>query len=274
MAKLVRFDAPRSASVVDAPEPDMAADQVRIRTLFSGISAGTELTAYRGTNPYLNSRWDDDARLFVPGKSTFEYPVDGWGYEEVGEVVEVGAEAEGVQLGDVIWGAWGHREIVVRSAKYAAHASCLPGRRPIRGIFSHIGAIALNGILDADIHVGETVAVFGVGVPGPTRRAARQAERRTGHRRRPRADPARDGDEARCRSRHRRDWQAASPSRSAISPTGTAPTCAWSTAAPTRHCTRRSGRSRTARAWSSAASSRATVRVCASVRRRTTTGCS
>ena len=34
------------------------------------------------------------------------------------------------------------------------------------GIFSQITAIALNMILDADIHVGETVAVFGLGVPG------------------------------------------------------------------------------------------------------------
>jgi 2-desacetyl-2-hydroxyethyl bacteriochlorophyllide A dehydrogenase len=166
VAKVVRFDAPRSASVIDAPEPEMAADQVRIRTLYSGISAGTELTAYRGTNPYLNSRWDDDARLFVPGKSTFAYPVDGWGYEEVGEVIEVGTDASGVHVGDVIWGAWGHREIVVRSAGYASARILPTGAPPIRGIFSHIGAIALNGVLDADIHVGETAAVFGVGVPG------------------------------------------------------------------------------------------------------------
>ena len=37
---------------------------------------------------------------------------------------------------------------------------------PRIGIFSQIGAIALNVVLDADIHVGETVAVFGLGVPG------------------------------------------------------------------------------------------------------------
>jgi 2-desacetyl-2-hydroxyethyl bacteriochlorophyllide A dehydrogenase len=166
VAKVVRFDGPRSASVVDTPEPELTAHQVRIRTLYSGISAGTELTAYRGTNPYLNSRWDNEKRLFVPGNATFAYPVDGWGYEEVGEVVEVGAEAEGVRVGDVIWGAWGHRELVVRSADYARARILPPDAPPIRGIFSHIGAIALNGTLDADIHVGETVAVFGVGVPG------------------------------------------------------------------------------------------------------------
>jgi 2-desacetyl-2-hydroxyethyl bacteriochlorophyllide A dehydrogenase len=166
VAKIVRFDGPRSASVVDVAEPEMASDQVRIRTLYSGISAGTELTAYRGTNPYLNSRWDNQARLFVPGESTFAYPVDGWGYEEVGQVVEAGIGVSGVNVGDVIWGAWGHRELVVRSADYARARILPPGAPSIRGIFSHIGAIALNGILDADIHVGETVAVFGVGVPG------------------------------------------------------------------------------------------------------------
>ena len=37
---------------------------------------------------------------------------------------------------------------------------------PVIGVFSQIGAIALNVVLDADIHVGETVAVFGVGVLG------------------------------------------------------------------------------------------------------------
>src|SRR4029079_7332561 len=41
-----------------------------------------------------------------------------------------------------------------------------PGPDARIGIFSHIGAIALNVVLDADIHIGETVAVFGLGVPG------------------------------------------------------------------------------------------------------------
>jgi threonine dehydrogenase-like Zn-dependent dehydrogenase len=34
------------------------------------------------------------------------------------------------------------------------------------GIFSQIGAISLNGVLDAAIRIGETVAVFGLGTPG------------------------------------------------------------------------------------------------------------
>src|SRR5437868_4737391 len=37
------------------------------------------------------------------------------------------------------------------------------GLEPLVGIFSQIGAIALNGIHDGRIRLGETVAVFGLG---------------------------------------------------------------------------------------------------------------
>jgi threonine dehydrogenase-like Zn-dependent dehydrogenase len=49
---------------------------------------------------------------------------------------------------------------------WAALRRLPPGVDPMLGIFSRIGAIALNAVLDADVHVGEYVAVFGQGVPG------------------------------------------------------------------------------------------------------------
>lgn len=166
MGSMVSFTAPRVAEVVEEPAAALEPDQVRLRTLYSGISAGTELTAYRGSNPYLNLRWDEGRRLFVDGATTFEYPVDGWGYEEVGEVVEAGPAVRGVAVGDRIWGTWGHRSETVQNGERAAKRILQPGVDPRTGIFSQIAAIALNVILDADIHVGETVAVFGLGVPG------------------------------------------------------------------------------------------------------------
>jgi len=147
-------------------EPAVQPDEILIRTLYSGISAGTELTAYRGSNPYLNKRWDDSSRLFVDGDTSISYPVDGWGYEEVGEVVSLGTGAAGVNVGDVVWGTWGHRSHTVKKADWAAQRILDAAVDPRVGIFSQIGAIALNLVLDADIHIGETVAVFGLGVPG------------------------------------------------------------------------------------------------------------
>ncbi|GAB3434196.1 zinc-binding dehydrogenase [Flindersiella endophytica] len=166
MGTVVRFEAPRTVSLVEEPDPPLAADEVRLRTLYSGISAGTELTAYRGSNPYLNKRWDSGQRLFVPGSTSMEYPVDGWGYEEVGEIVEVGSAVTAVRPGQVVWGVWGHRGLTVKSEEYVKDRLLAPGADPLLGVFSQIGAIALNVVLDADIHVGETVAVFGLGVPG------------------------------------------------------------------------------------------------------------
>lgn len=166
MGSMVSFTSPRIAEVVEDPSRALGDTEVRIRTLFSGISAGTELTAYRGSNPYLNKKWDEDDRLFVDGATSFEYPVDGWGYEEVGEVAEVGASVQAVHVGDRIWGTWGHRTETIQQEARAAARILPAGADPRIGIFSQIGAIALNVIIDADIHVGETVAVFGLGVPG------------------------------------------------------------------------------------------------------------
>lgn len=166
MARVVRFPAPRQAEVVDLPDDPLRSDEVVVDTLYSGISAGTELTAYRGSNPYLSSEWDPERRLFVPGDSTHTYPLDGWGYEEVGVIRSVGADVDGALMGELVWGAWGHRSSVVRPAEWV-QARILPKDcRPLTGVFAKIGAIALNAVLDADIHVGETVAVFGAGVPG------------------------------------------------------------------------------------------------------------
>ena len=179
-----------------------------------GSPQGTELTAYRGTNPYLGKRWDAATRLFVEGEPTLAYPLEAWGYEQVGEVEAVGADVTAVAVGDVVWGIWGHRSAaVLAEARLAGHV--LPaGSRPLCGVFPRIGAVALNAVLDADVHVGETVAVFGQGVPGLI--AAQLARLNGGtvvavDRHRP---PARAGAEARRRARSSTRPRSLSPRRS------------------------------------------------------------
>jgi threonine dehydrogenase-like Zn-dependent dehydrogenase len=166
MGRVVRFVQPGVVGVVDYEDPPLEPTQVRIETLYSGISAGTELTAYRGSNPYTSKRWDEHDRMFIPGESSFDYPIDGWGYEEVGRVAEIGSDAHGVELGDVVYGTWGHRSTTNAPSGWAAERVLGADADPRVGLFSRIAAIAMNGILDADIHVGEYVAVFGQGVPG------------------------------------------------------------------------------------------------------------
>jgi 2-desacetyl-2-hydroxyethyl bacteriochlorophyllide A dehydrogenase len=166
VARLVRFTAPRQVEVVGYEDPEPGEGEALVETVYSGISAGTELTAYRGSNPYLARRWDPERRLFVAGSTSRTYPWDGWGYEEVGRVVDVGSAADRDLVGQLVWGAWGHRSAAVRPIDYVRSRVLPAGSRAVTGIFALIGAIALNAVLDGDIHVGEDVVVFGAGVPG------------------------------------------------------------------------------------------------------------
>ena len=137
-----------------------------MRTLYSGISAGTELATYRGTNPYLQKQWDPRLGLFLPGQATFSYPVDVWGYSEVGVVEALGPETDGVAVDDVVWGIWGHRSHAVLPADRLAGHQLPGGLDPIVGTFDRVGAVALNAVLATGACVGESVAVFGLGVIG------------------------------------------------------------------------------------------------------------
>ena len=167
MGFIVTFEGPGKVGLVEERDTPLADDEVRLATLYSGISAGTELTAYRGSNPYLDKRWDAERRLFVfDSGPSLHYPVAGWGYEEVGRVEEVGSSVTLVRPGQVVWGTWGHRSHVVVDEAWAAARVLPEGVDPIVGVFSQIGSIALNALLDADVHIGEVVAVFGQGVPG------------------------------------------------------------------------------------------------------------
>ena len=170
MEVVVQFSGPRQVEVVAREPEPLPPGHVRVRTRYSGISAGTELTAYRGTNPYLTRVWDPVARLFHDGAAGIAYPVAGWGYSEVGTVVELAPDLELAPgtpaVGDLVWGIWGHRsEAVLPVARLAGHT--LPaGFDPLAASFARVGAIALNAVLAADVHLGELVAVFGQGVLG------------------------------------------------------------------------------------------------------------
>jgi threonine dehydrogenase-like Zn-dependent dehydrogenase len=139
--------------------------EVLIRTLYSGISAGTELSQYRGTNPFMHRRFDEARRLFVDAEApSWPWPVRNLGYEEVGEIVE--STAPGLPVGVRVFGTWNHRTHFIATADYARERLMPDGADPRIGIFSHIGAVALNGVHDANIRIGDIVAVFGLGVPG------------------------------------------------------------------------------------------------------------
>ncbi len=165
MPQVVSITGPREIGLAPYDPEPLSPGSVRVSTWYSGISAGTELTAYRGSNPYLTSTWDPDRRLFVEGPPTFAYPVQGWGYSEVGEVIEAAPDVEAPKVGEIVYGIWGHRSDAVLPAS-AVRDNVWHAGDALSGVFARVGAIALNGIFAAEVRLGSRVAVFGQGVIG------------------------------------------------------------------------------------------------------------
>ena len=167
MGKALVVTGPRQLAYETYDDPPLKPDEVRIQTLYSGISAGTEMSQYRGTSPYMNKRWDETNRLYLPSDvPSWTYPVPNIGYEEVGRVIEVGSAVSDVSLGVRVFGAWWHRTHHVANLDYVRPRLLPHGAEEIFGIFNHIGAVGLNGVHDGRIRLGETVAVFGLGTLG------------------------------------------------------------------------------------------------------------
>jgi 2-desacetyl-2-hydroxyethyl bacteriochlorophyllide A dehydrogenase len=165
---VVTLTAPGRVEVLPAGREPLPPGHVRIRTRYSGISAGTELTQFRGTTPHAVREWQPDRRMFSDRPAAAFYPNTSWGYSEVGVVVELGADVAPDVLapGTAVWGTWGHRGEIVLPAAVVAGRVLPAAVDPVCGTFARVGAVALNAVLAADVHVGETVAIFGQGVLG------------------------------------------------------------------------------------------------------------
>ena len=162
----LEFSSPGNVRLIPMEAPEPGEGEVLVSTLYSGISAGTELTAFTGTNPYLHRRWDARRRLFADGTPTFPYPVRGWGYEEVGRVVTVGPGAHPELAGRAVWGIWGHRSAAVLPEATARAQGLGPRVPPVCGVFARPGAVALNALLDANPRLDDVLVIFGQGVIG------------------------------------------------------------------------------------------------------------
>ena len=90
MIKQAVFTAPHTVDFVDLPEPALGPGQVRIRTLFSGISRGTERLVFEGN--IGQSEWE---RMRCPMQDgTFPFPVK-YGYCATGVIEDGPADLVG-----------------------------------------------------------------------------------------------------------------------------------------------------------------------------------
>lgn len=140
--------------------------QVRLETLYTGFSAGTELTFVKGTNPYLSARWDGERGVFIPGEAGLHYPVPFLGYMEVARVTE--SRSPAFHAGQVVATTYAHKSGHTANPFHDLLIPLPEDMDPILGIYvAQMGPIAANGILHADAEIfGAQVPALGIGVSG------------------------------------------------------------------------------------------------------------
>ncbi len=170
-------------SVEDVPAPIGKPGWVLVANQVSVISAGTEKTTVATANKSLlgkarerpdlvrkllsKARKDGVAEAMKLAWARLDSPA-ALGYSCAGTVVDVGSDAGGLAVGD---------RVACAGQNYASHAEvvCVPKRLCVRvpdGVsledasFVTLGAIALQGVRQAEPRLGDCVAVIGLGLLG------------------------------------------------------------------------------------------------------------
>ena len=138
---------------VSSPGPG----EVRVETIASAVSAGTEMLVYRGEVP-------QDLPLDLPTlRGSYAFPIK-YGYAVAGRVLDTGSNAGHLYPGDPVFVHHPHQEAFVVPATMPVR---LPDDLdPLLGVFSANLETALNVVHDTPLSLGETALVLGAGVVG------------------------------------------------------------------------------------------------------------
>jgi 2-desacetyl-2-hydroxyethyl bacteriochlorophyllide A dehydrogenase len=157
MPDAVWFGGPQQVEIREEPAAPVGPDDVRVRALVSGLSAGSELLVYRGSAP----------RTLAPDLPTvrgdFGFPIK-FAYASVGRVVEVGSRVGHLAVDDLVFVHHPHQTEYVVPADMPIR---LPQDLPADvGVFAANLETAVTVVLDAHPRLGEAVLVTGQGVVG------------------------------------------------------------------------------------------------------------
>ena len=133
------------------PAPEAPPGGLLVRSRKSLISTGTECTCYRADM--------DEGSHWAGWVQHPFYP----GYSNVGEVIGVGAAAEGFEVGDRVFSSSSHRQY----AAVGGGAVKIPdGVSDESAAWSKLATIAQTGVRRAELQMGARVAIIGAGPIG------------------------------------------------------------------------------------------------------------
>jgi predicted dehydrogenase/threonine dehydrogenase-like Zn-dependent dehydrogenase len=169
--------------VLDVPPPVLDPGMVLVRNHYSLISAGTEGSTVRAGRKGLIGKAKERPEQARQALSVLKQqgPVQAYravmkkldsysslGYSSSGEVIEVAPDVKGFAPGDIVACAGGgyasHAEIIAVPANLCVRLQT--GADLKMSAYNTLGAIALQGVRQADLGIGETCAVIGLGLIG------------------------------------------------------------------------------------------------------------
>ena len=157
-------DRPGHATLCEYDEEPLKREQVRARTLFSAVKHGTEFRGFQANTLDASDVFSWEWRLHLRGQKQKAAFPKRLGNMFVAEVMEVGADVSTVRVGDRIFGHASVRETHTLSA---ARIERVPDGVSWQSLMATDPAgVALCGVRDAHIRIGDRVAVFGLGAIG------------------------------------------------------------------------------------------------------------
>lgn len=156
-ATAVWFPGQRQVEVRAERLPEVGPEDVRVRSIVSAISHGSEMLVFRGLVPVGSS-------LDLPTlKGSFAFPIK-YGYASVGRVVARGRAVADLQEGDLVFVHHPHQsEYVVPASAPIPIAAAVD---PELAVFLANVETAVNVLLDAHPRLGDRIVVFGQGIVG------------------------------------------------------------------------------------------------------------
>lgn len=140
--------------IIDEPNlpTDLEPSQILVRTIVTGMSAGTELSVYSGIHGPGFYGWSQP------------YPTE-LGYLSVGRVAAVGDAVTTVQVGDVVFAQKRHRQEFLTSEHELFWK--VPGSLdPDVAVFTYLINLAMHSLRRGGLIPGERVAIVGLGPIG------------------------------------------------------------------------------------------------------------
>lgn len=169
--------------VVDAPLPQLEPGRILVRNRYSAVSSGTEGATVRSARKNIVAKAlerpkDVKAVLelarrqgVVQAYRAVSKKLDAYstlGYSSAGRVVAVGPDVVGFEVGDAVAcagvGYANHAEYVVVPTNLCARLA--PDADLKLAAYNTLGAIAMQGARQADLRLGETCVVIGLGIVG------------------------------------------------------------------------------------------------------------